>query len=46
MEFMDVIKQRRAVNFFDPAKDVSDAQIMKIFETAARSWLQTIFRTL
>ncbi|HUN55484.1 MAG TPA: nitroreductase family protein [Smithella sp.] len=35
MEFMDVIKQRRAVNFFDPAKDVSDAQIMKIFETAA-----------
>ncbi len=27
MEFKEVMKQRRAVNFFDPTKDVTDAQL-------------------
>ena len=35
MEFKDVMKQRRAVNFFDPTKDVTDAQLKQIIETAA-----------
>jgi len=35
MEFKDVIKQRRAVNFFDPTKDVTDEQLRQIIETAA-----------
>ncbi|MGB5218804.1 MAG: nitroreductase family protein [Smithella sp.] len=35
MEFKDVIKQRRAINFFDPNKDVTDAQLKQIIETAA-----------
>jgi len=35
MEFKEVMKQRRAVNFFDPAKDVTDAQIKDIIETAS-----------
>ncbi|HNZ65671.1 MAG TPA: nitroreductase family protein, partial [Smithella sp.] len=35
MEFKDVIKQRRAVNFFDPTQDVTDAQLKQIIETAA-----------
>ena len=35
MEFREAIKQRRAVNFFDPTKDVTDAQIKQIIETAA-----------
>ena len=35
MEFKEVMKQRRAVNFFDSAKDVTDAQIKDIIETAS-----------
>jgi nitroreductase len=35
MEFKEAMKQRRAVNFFDPTKDVTDAQIKQIIETAA-----------
>jgi nitroreductase len=35
MEFKDVMKQRRAVNFFDPTKDVNDTQLRQIIETAA-----------
>jgi nitroreductase len=35
MEFKEAMKQRRAVNFFDPAKDVTDAQLKQIIETAA-----------
>ena len=35
MEFKDVMKQRRAVNFFDPTKDVTDEQLKQIIETAA-----------
>jgi nitroreductase len=35
MEFKETMKQRRAVNFFDPTKDVTDAQIKDIIETAA-----------
>ena len=35
MEFKDVMKQRRAVNFFDPTKDITDAQLKEIIETAS-----------
>jgi nitroreductase len=35
MEFKEAMKQRRAVNFFDPTKDVSDEQLKEIIETAA-----------
>lgn len=37
MEFNDVMKKRRAVNFFDPAIDVTDDQLKQIIETAARA---------
>jgi len=36
MEFKDVIQQRRAVNFFDPTQDVTDAQLKQI--TKLRRW--------
>ena len=35
MEFKEAMKQRRAVNYFDPTKDVTDAQIKDIIETAS-----------
>ena len=35
MEFKDVMQQRRAVNFFDPTKDVTEAHLKEIIETAA-----------
>lgn len=35
MEFKDAIKQRRAVNFFDPTQEVTDDQLKQIIETAA-----------
>ena len=35
MEFKDAMKQRRAVNFFDPTKDVTDEQLRQIIEIAA-----------
>jgi nitroreductase len=35
MEFKEAMKQRRAVNFFDATKDVTDAQLKQIIETAA-----------
>ena len=35
MEFKDAMKQRRAVNFFDPTQEVTDAQVKHILETAA-----------
>jgi nitroreductase len=35
MDFKETMQQRRAVNFFDPTKDVTDAQIKEIIETAA-----------
>lgn len=37
MDFKDVIYQRRAVNFFDPEKPVSDELLQKMVETAANS---------
>ncbi len=37
MEFREVIKSRRAVNFFDPEKDVSDELLRDMVETAALS---------
>jgi len=36
MDFIDVINSRRAVNFFDPDKDVSDETLRSIIETAAK----------
>ncbi len=36
MDFIDVINNRRAVNFFDPDKDVSDETLKSIIETAAK----------
>ena len=35
MEFKEVMKQRRAVNFFDPTKDITNAQLKEIIETAS-----------
>ncbi len=35
MDFKNVITNRRAVNFFDPEKSVSDKQIREIIEMAA-----------
>lgn len=37
MEFLDVMQKRRAVNFFDSSREISDEQIRKIIETAALS---------
>ena len=35
MEFKEVMKQRRAVNFFDSTQDVTETQLKQIIETAA-----------
>jgi nitroreductase len=37
MDFKDVITQRRAVNFFDTEKNVSDALLKELVETAAKT---------
>ena len=37
MDFIDVINNRRAVNFFDPDKDVPDETLKAIIETAAKA---------
>jgi nitroreductase len=37
MDFIDVINNRRAVNFFDPDKDVSDETLKAMIETAAKT---------
>jgi nitroreductase len=37
MDFMDVINSRRAVNFFDPHKDVPDETLKAMIETAAKA---------
>ncbi|MGB5991095.1 MAG: nitroreductase family protein [Desulfobacterales bacterium] len=37
MDFYDVITKRRAVNFFDPDKDVPDEILKQIIETAAKA---------
>ena len=37
MDFQDVMRSRRAINFFDPARDVPQADLEKLLETAARS---------
>jgi nitroreductase len=37
MEFTNAMTERRAVNYFDPGKPVSDDQLKKIVETAARA---------
>ncbi|MFW6414812.1 MAG: nitroreductase family protein, partial [Thermodesulfobacteriota bacterium] len=35
MQFVEAIQKRRAVNFFDPKKDVSEDLLKQIVETAA-----------
>jgi nitroreductase len=35
MEFKKCLRERRSVNFFDPAKPVSDEELKKIIETAS-----------
>jgi nitroreductase len=35
MEFQQVMQSRRAVNFFDPDREVSDEALRRIVETAA-----------
>ncbi|WP_320005914.1 nitroreductase family protein [Maridesulfovibrio sp.] len=37
MEFKEILENRRAVNFFDPEKDVTEAQLKEIVEDAAKS---------
>lgn len=37
MDFKDVINSRRAVNFFDPNKEVSDEILKSIIETSAKA---------
>ncbi len=37
MEFLEVVKARRAVNFFDPRKPVSDELIREMIEMAAKA---------
>jgi nitroreductase len=36
MDFIDVINNRRAVNFFDPDKEVTDETLKEIIETAVK----------
>lgn len=35
MEFQEAMKKRRAINFFDPAQDVTDDEVKHILEVAA-----------
>jgi len=37
MDFIDIINNRRAVNFFDPDKDVPDETLRAMIETAAKT---------
>lgn len=37
MDFIDVMNNRRAVNFFDPDKDVPDGTLKAMIQTAARA---------
>ena len=37
MDFLEVAEKRRAVNFFDPEKPVSDELLRKVVETAAKA---------
>lgn len=37
MEFKDIITNRRAINFFDPEKDVDDATIRQLLEIAEKT---------
>ncbi|MGM0682284.1 MAG: nitroreductase family protein [Thermodesulfobacteriota bacterium] len=37
MDFKDVVARRRAVNYFDPGREVTDDQLRRIVELAARS---------
>ena len=37
MDFKDVIEKRKAINFFDTEKSVSDEIIMEMIEMAAKA---------
>ncbi|RJP46892.1 MAG: nitroreductase family protein, partial [Desulfobacteraceae bacterium] len=37
MEFKDTVYARRAVNFFDPEKDVPEKLLREMIETASRA---------
>lgn len=37
MEFQDVLRNRRSVNFFDPDRDVSEDELSRLLATAARA---------
>jgi len=37
MEFKEILTNRRAINFFDPEKDVTEAQLKEIVEDAAKA---------
>lgn len=52
MDFKDILTKRRAINFFDPARDVSEAMIRQLIETAGNApssfnlqpWKVVVFR--
>ena len=37
MEFKEIVEKRRAVNAFDPAKDVSEEELRKVLEIASKA---------
>ena len=37
MDFMDVMNNRRSINFFDPVKDVPDETLRAMIDTAAKA---------
>jgi nitroreductase len=37
MEFQEILEKRRAINFFDPDRDVDEATLRNVFEDAAKT---------
>jgi len=37
MDFKDILEKRRAINYFDPARDVDDALLRKVIEDGAKA---------
>jgi len=37
MDFKDILEKRRAINYFDPARDVDDALLRKVVEDGAKA---------
>lgn len=52
MDFKDILTRRRAINFFDPTKDVSDETLLQVLEAATMApssfnlqpWKVVVFR--